>query len=101
MIVTNQKRTELEWGPWLRHVGGGMPVPYGTIVEVITLIKTADGVTRKIGIAGVDLIRSWDWIPDIRKTHPAAPIDYYRIKYPEGMCLLKRLLADLPELEDA
>ena len=101
MIVTDPSRIELEWGPWLRHAGGGMPVPKGTIVDVTTLIKTADGVTRKIGIAGIDLTRSWDWTPDTRKTHPAAPIDYYRVKYPRGMRLLKRLLAEMPELEDA
>lgn len=88
-----------EWGPWLWFHGGGMPVPHGTVVDVVTLIRTREGVTRKIGMAGIDLTRSWDWTPATRKTHPAAPIDFYRVRKPKGLKRLERLLEELPEPE--
>ena len=104
MIETDQKRVALEWGPWLLHAGGGMPVPKGTIVEAGTFepIKKAKyGVRRRVGIAGIDLIKSWGWTPETRETYPALPIDYYRIKRPKALTSLKSLISELPELEDA
>ena len=90
-----------EWGPWRRHLGGDMPVSNGTVVEVITLVRTKDGVNRKVGVAGKDLRVSWGWTPENRDTYPAAPIDFYRVKKPKGLALLERLLEERPELEDA
>lgn len=90
-----------DWGPWHRHPGGGMPVPAGTLVDVFTLAKTKDGVTRKVGVAGIDLTASWDWTPKTRDSHPASPIDFYRIKRPRGLKVLFQLLDEIPDFEDA
>lgn len=79
------------WGPWIRHDGQGMPVPAGTIVEVFTDDEpetVLDGVVRKVGIAGVDLVHSWHWTTQTKSTQPALPIDHYRIKRPRGLGML-------------
>ena len=68
------------WGAWKRHCGGGMTVSNGTVVEVITLEPTGDRIFQRVGVAGTDLTVSWDWTPETRDTHPAAPIDFYRIR---------------------
>lgn len=73
------------WGPWLRHDGRSMPVPKGTIVEAFSEEdpKTAkDGIVRRIGIAGIDLVQSWFWTPETRGTQSSLPIDLYRVMGP-------------------
>jgi hypothetical protein len=88
---------EGDWGPWIRHMGGGMPVPHGTVVEVYTLIIPTDGVVQKIGIAGVDLIKSWNWTPKGRANFRSAPIDFYRVRKPRGLLVLEDILASVTE----
>lgn len=91
MIMANAKDV---WGPWHRHDGSGMPVSSGTVVEVQTLEprRPKDGPSRRVGIAGVDLVHSWHWTPD-RVTRPGSlPIDLYRVRRPKGMCVLDELL---------
>lgn len=81
-----------------------MPVPAGTLVEVNTLAKfrtPRDGPRRKIGIAGVDFVKSWGWTPANRTTFGSLPIDFYRVARPRGLTMLERLLTSLPAMEDA
>ncbi len=93
-----------QWGPWLRHHGGGMPVKVGTLVDAYTLVPKRfpkDGDRRKVGIAGVDLVNSWNWTPKNRATFPSLPIDFYRVRRPKGLSILEGLLVKDAELEDA
>ncbi len=93
-----------QWGPWKRHHGDGMPVPAGTLVDVYTLVPKRfpkDGDRRKIGIAGVDLINSWNWRPETRNSRRCLPIDFYRVGRPRGLTILEGLLAETPVLEAA
>ncbi|MBF9060308.1 hypothetical protein HKCCSP123_14075 [Rhodobacterales bacterium HKCCSP123] len=93
-----------QWGPWIRHRGGGMPVPAGTLVDVYTLAplrSSRDGPRRKVGIAGVDLVKSWNWTPENRATFRSLPIDFYRIGRPKGLAFLEGLLEQEKVLEDA
>ena len=56
-------------------------MPKGTIVEVFSLEdpKTArDGIVRRVGVAGIDLVKSWHWTPGTRNTQRSLPIDRYR-----------------------
>ena len=87
------------WGPWIRHDGQGMPVPAGTIVEVLSKEdpETAlDGIVRRVGTAGVDLVHSWHWTAQTRFTQHALPIDRYRIKRPRGLDILLVTMAQTP-----
>ena len=89
------------WGPWQRHDGRGMPVPEGTVVEAEALPPhrpPKHGITRRVGIAGVDLVRSWHWTPENRVRGCdcgwVLPIDRYRIRRAPGMAMLDRVLAE-------
>ncbi len=87
------------WGPWIRHDGQDMPVPAGTIVEVFTYDEpetVLDGVVRRVGTAGVDLVHSWHWTAQTRTTQHALPIDRYRIKRPRGLDILVGSMAEAP-----
>jgi hypothetical protein len=91
------------WGPWKRHYGGGMPIPAGTVVDVYTLApfrSNKDGPRRMIGIAGVDLVRSWTWTPENRATFGSLPIDFYRVKRPRGLEVLEAILSEARLLEN-
>ena len=94
-----------QWGPWIEHFGHGMPVQAGTLVEVFSLEparQAKDGVTHIIGVAGVDLVKSWTWNLEARSKTKSLPIDLYRIKRPRGMEVLLELLEEIsqPELEE-
>ncbi|WP_137702374.1 hypothetical protein [Marimonas lutisalis] len=83
------------WGPWTRHDGNGMPVRPGTVVEVFSEEdpKTArNGVVKRVGIAGVDLVYYWHWTAETRATQSLLPIDLYREKRPRGLLQLEDLL---------
>jgi hypothetical protein len=93
-----------QWGPWVRHFGQGMPVQAGTIVEVTTYeaVNPNKGeVIGRVGVAGVDLVKSWSWKPETRSKNPtkSLPIDLYRIKRPRGMEVLQELLKEIPQPE--
>jgi hypothetical protein len=93
-----------QWGPWVRHYGQGMPVLAGTVVEVLSLEsakQAKNGVVRRVGIAGVDLVNSWSWQPETRSKTKSLPIDLYRIKRPRGMEVLQQWLQELPQPEFA
>lgn len=92
------------WGPWIRHDGQSMPVPAGTIVEVFSKedAETAlDGIVRRVGTAGVDLVHSWQWTAQTRSTQHALPIDRYRIKRPGGLDMLVVTMDATPKLAEA
>jgi hypothetical protein len=52
---------------------------------------------QKIGIAGVDLIKSWNWTPKGRANFRSAPIDFYRVRKPRGLLVLEDILASVTE----
>lgn len=90
-----------EWGPWVRHHGQGMPVQAGTVVEVVTFdaIRPAKGEVRsRVGVAGVDLVKSWSWATS-RNYTKSLPIDLYRVKRPKGLEVLQGLLVEIPKPE--
>jgi len=81
-----------------------MPVPAGTIVEVLSKEdpETAlDGIVRRVGTAGVDLVHSWHWTAQTRSTQDALPIDRYRIKRPRGLDILVVTMTRTPALTEA
>lgn len=91
------------WGPWIKHDGAAMPIPAGTQVEVFTDEDPGtvlDEQLLKAGVAGVDFVCSWLWTTETRSTQAALPIDYYRIKWPEGLGLLVSVMADSHNFEN-
>ena len=95
------------WGPWQRHDGRGMPVRKGTVVEVQALpphAATGSGITRRVGIAGADLVDSWHWTPANRtrgcQSGRSLPIDLYRVRL-DGASVARvdgRTVAPQPDL---
>jgi len=62
-----------------------MPVPKGTIVEVFSREdprSARNGVVQRIGVAGIDIVRSWHWTRETRSTQRSLPIDRYRVMRP-------------------
>ena len=60
----------------------------------MTASNALNGTTRGEGIAGVDLMYSWHWTHQTRLILNWLPIDYYRVKRPKGLDVLRGALTE-------
>ena len=98
---------EHEFGPWIKHRGGGCPVRRGQIVHAIYDAQGFD-LRHIAALEGADVIAiGKDWV--IKAVGCVDPdqwdrwIAYYRVRKPRGLTILENIAqgVDTPEQEDA
>ena len=93
-----------EWGPWIEHDQNGCPesvINRFCEIEFWGVTRNLGAPYSKSGIITPPMSRALDWIVSHPADMRAVMIIRYRIRKPRGMVVLERLLADLPEREDA
>ncbi|WP_243612946.1 hypothetical protein [Shimia aestuarii] len=87
-----------EWGPWIEHDGRGIPVPVGTVVNVLgshgSDIMDIIRDTNADIPSGATTAWHWSFWPAIylRKYEH---VTRYRIRKPRGMQILEGLLEQI------